>query len=300
MSAPAPESARIRTMSAELLPKEVLSALRSCARPEEALAILAQTSWRPFVDRARARRFGAKAVLEAARLRFADGCRRATSLYPPSGRRALELVLARFDLSNLQALLRAKGAGQPESEALEAVVPAGLLGEEGLASLVRAPTLESLAGRLEALNPAYGAIAAGALRAYRASGRWADAEAELERGFYEWLDAALDEEGAAAEPVRELARREIDVVDVAAVLRLDGAPAGSISAARRAEVEAALRLECFRRASRALGREPRGVEPAIAYVAELAAETAAVRRIALALARRALEEERAATASAPG
>ncbi len=219
-------NARVRAMRSRLLPPGRLEDLLGTPTMDAFLQALAATPYGGDLQEALVRHQGLPAVDEAlarnlqratrAILKFADGRARAL----------IEIVLLRWDLANLRVIVRGKHAGRPAGGVVQALVPAGNLGEVVLKEMAGYPDLTGLAGTLEALDHPLAAALAAGVAEYAATKDPMAIELHLDRGYAEYGLRQTRGRGDAA-VLRDNLAAEIDAANVKTALKL--ASAGGLS-----------------------------------------------------------------------
>jgi V/A-type H+-transporting ATPase subunit C len=216
-------NARVRAMRGRLLAPAQLDDLLAAASLPAFLQALAATPYAHDLQEALTRYEGVRAVDEAlARnlqrttrsiLKFADG----------PAHRLITILLLRWDLANVRAIVRGRHAGRSAAEILEAVIPAGTLSEGVLKEMAGAPTMAAVAGTLEVVHhPLAEALAVGAGE-YATTGDPLAIELRLERAYADHVLRQTRGRGDAV-ALRESLTAEIDAANVKTALKV--APAG--------------------------------------------------------------------------
>lgn len=224
-------NARVRGMRSRLLTQAQMEDLLGAPSMPAFLQGMAATPYGGDLQEALARYGGVRAVDDAlARnlqrttskiLEFADGRPRAL----------IEVLLLRWDLSNLRVIVRGKHAGRSPEEVIGALLPAGTLGEVVLREMAGYPDMGPLAGTLETMEHPFAVAMAEGVAAYAASRDLAALEMRLDRAYVERGLRVAHGRGGDAAVLREILVNEIDVANVKTALRL--ASAGDLEEAHR-------------------------------------------------------------------
>ena len=214
---------RLRARKTELLGAEEYEAL--LGRDLEGLAeALAGTAYRAEVEAALAvTGVDRRALHEALRQHLARALSELRRFYEGSALELVDLLLSRFDLHNLLALLRGRVRGRPPEEVLANVFPLGAIGDAAAQEIARQPELARTVDLLVAWRLPDLALAralADAWPEYQRTEDLAALEHALATHHALRVTQALDDAGADAESLRELVAREHDAVNVLIVLRL--------------------------------------------------------------------------------
>lgn len=212
-------NARLRAMKGRLFSRTNYDELLALERIDDVIAHLAQSPYAPEIDVALARYTGLRVVLEGCRLHLANTLRAIRSFFDADDVYLVRTLLARYDLHNIKALLRAQQADAAPDEILPALVPAGDLDDNALRALAHAGDATTTVELLRAWNVQYARLARTALAAWRASGEWQSFETTLDPLFGKLLVEQLGD-GKNDRYVRELLQREVDATNLLTALRL--------------------------------------------------------------------------------
>lgn len=224
-------NARVRAMRSRLLTPAQMEELLGTPTLPAFLQGLATTPYGGDLQEALARYRDVRAVDDAlARnlqrttskiLEFADGRPRAL----------IEVLVLRWDLSNLRVIVRGKHAGRPPDEVMGALLPAGTLGEIVLREMAGYPDMGPLAGTLETLEHPFAVPMAEGVAAYAASRDLTALEMRLDRAYVERGMRVAHGRGGDAAVLREILQDEIDIANIKTALRL--ASAGDLAEEQR-------------------------------------------------------------------
>ena len=215
-------NARVRGLRAQLLPAGFLTDQLDASGFAGFASALAQTSYGRDLDEAQSEGAEGLAAVDAA---LASGFVRTTRAllgYAEGAPRDLiALLLRRYDLANLKAIVRASHADRGAEDVLAAVLPAGALTAKTLRGMAEAADLAA-AGQVLALSghPLAEAFRKG-VAAYASERDLLAFEIELDRAFYAgWsADAARL---PAPEGFRAYVAAEVDATNVRTALKLRG------------------------------------------------------------------------------
>ena len=213
---------RLRARKAELLGAEEYESLLG-RDLDGVLELLADTAYRAEIEAALAVTNGKHALHVALGRHLARTLGELRAFYEGRSRELVDLLLSRFDLHNLLALLRGRVRGQAPEQVLANVVPLGALGGAAAQEIARQQELARAVDLLVSwrLPDAAGARAlADAWPEYERTEDLAALEHALVARRARRLDEALRAAGASADSLRELVAREHDAVNVLVVLRL--------------------------------------------------------------------------------
>jgi V/A-type H+-transporting ATPase subunit C len=213
---------RLRARKAELLGAAEYESLLS-RDLDAVLELLAGTAYRAEIEAALTVTNGKRALHLALGRHLARRLGELRAFYGERSGELVDLLLSRFDLHNLLALLRGRVRGQPPEQVLANLVPLGSLGGPAGQEIARQ---QELARAVELLvswrlpDPAGARALAGAWPEYERTADLAVLEHVLTAHHARYLDEALRAAGASAASLRELIAREHDAVNVLVVLRL--------------------------------------------------------------------------------
>lgn len=153
-------------------------------------------------------------------LAFADG----------PAQHLIRILLLRWDLANLRAIVRGKHGGRPAEEILDAVMPAGTLSEVALKEMAGYPDMMALAGTLDLLDHPFAAPLAEGIAEYATTNDLLSVELRLDRAYADSVLRQTKGRGDAR-VLREILTEEIDAANIKTALKL--ASAGGLSEEQR-------------------------------------------------------------------
>lgn len=210
-------NARIRALKACLLDRQAYDSLIAAASVEALIQMLARTAHKPDVEAALLRYQGVQCLADALRRNLARTIGSMRRFFEGRARELVELLVARWDLFNLIAILRGQVRGVAAADILNALVPAGALAETELRELIKQPTIQATGELMLTWRLPFAGALAEALR--RAGGELASVETRLhEIRFRDALSRLGPEPND--ELVREMLETEIDVANLALLIRL--------------------------------------------------------------------------------
>jgi V/A-type H+-transporting ATPase subunit C len=213
---------RLRARKAELLGAAEYESL--LGRDADAvLELLAGTAYRAEIEAALTVTGGNHALHLALGRHLARRLGELRAFYEGRSGELVDLLLSRFDLHNLLALLRGRARGRPPEQVLANVVPLGGLGVAAGQEIARQQELARAVDLLVSWrlpNPAEARALADAWPEYERTEDLAALEHVLTARHARYLDEALQGAAASADSLRELIAREHDAVNVLVLLRL--------------------------------------------------------------------------------
>jgi V/A-type H+-transporting ATPase subunit C len=213
---------RLRARKAELLGAAAYESLLG-GDVDAILEFLADTAYRPEIEAALTVAGGKQALHLALGRHLARRLEELRAFYEERSGELVDLLLSRFDLHNLIALLRGRARGRSPEQVLADVIPLGALGGAAGQEVARQQELARAVDLLVSWRLPDGAHARALAEAwpeYERTGDLAALEHALTARHAWYLDEALQAAGASADSLRELVAREHDAVNVLVVLRL--------------------------------------------------------------------------------
>ncbi len=214
---------RLRAMRTRLLALSDLSEMIAAGSLDRMLALLADTSYGPDLEASLVRTRGMSRLDEAIRSNLSRTLRQMSSFYGDDAREKIDLLLHRWDLRNLRALVRLPQVPLQWADVSSLLVPAGRLGETELGELAVQPDVRSRIDLMVAWDIPSPETALDLVRArglFEATGDTTVLESALDAAFAAEMDEVLGEErtGAAA-----VLRSEVDARNLGSSLRLRAA-----------------------------------------------------------------------------
>ena len=217
-------NARVRGLRSRLLPGGFFGEQAQAGGFTEFTAALAQSSYARSLDEARGSEgaHGPLAAVDAALAHhFVRVARMLLDVSKGAAHELIALLLRRYDLANLKAIVRGLHAGRGRDEIMTAVLPAGELAASTLRGMAAAED-PAAAGQLLALakHPLTEAFRRGAAD-YRADGDLLRFEVALDRAFFQRLARDARRLPAPA-GFRRLLAAELDATNLRTALKLRG------------------------------------------------------------------------------
>ncbi len=217
-------NARIRGMRSYLLRPDEVHALAAVPGLADFVARLAQTDYEPDLRLARERFAGIALVEETLRRNLARRLRSIRGFFssPCEGAslpaRLAAVILGRYDLSNLLAVLRARASGASWADVHGAILPAGEMDADQLAQLAEQPDANGMIALMRRwLIPLAGVVAEVVVGEHRNT---VLLETALWLGFAHWAHAALSGSDPSTLLVRDWLELETDAANLITVVRL--------------------------------------------------------------------------------
>ena len=213
-------NARIKVMKSLLLPPTRIEDLLQAPDLETIIHALGDTPYNMELQEALSRFAGLRAVDEALAQNFYHTTRRILGFADGPPRRQIEVVLLRYDLQNIRAIVRGRYTGKTEEEVLATVYPSGLLSEVRLRELLQQPDLRAIADTLVTwMHPLGRALRQGVDAAQR-SGSLLDVELALDRAYAEVGFRVADGEGDGEASFRRFLGTQVTATNLRTALHL--------------------------------------------------------------------------------
>ena len=214
-------NARVRGLRAQLLPAGFLTDQLDASGFGSFASALAQTSYGRDLEEAQTEGAGLAAVDAALARGFVRTTRALLGHADGAPRELIALLLRRYDLANLKAIVRARHAGRGADDVLAAVLPAGDLSDRTLRGMAEAADLAA-AGQVLALSghPLAEPFRKG-VAAYASDGDLLAFEIALDRAFYAGWSADAHRL-PAPDGFRAYVAAEVDATNVRTALKLRG------------------------------------------------------------------------------
>ncbi len=179
---------------------------------------LADTPYNVELAEALSRFTGVRAVDEGLSQNFSHTTQRILSFADGEARDLIEVVLLRYDLQSLRAIVRGKLTGRSQDEILGTVFPGGLLTEVKLRELVQLPDVRAIADTLTTwMHPLARAMREGA-DALQRGGSLIDVESALDRAYVRYGRRIADTEGDG--DLRRYLQAEVTMTNAMTALKL--------------------------------------------------------------------------------
>ncbi len=213
-------NARIKVMKSSLLPPQRLEELLQVPDLDAVIQALVDTPYNMELQEALTRFAGARAVDEALAQNFYHATRRILSFADGPERRQIEVVLLRYDLQNIRAIVRGKHTGKTDEEILATLYPGGVLSEVRLRELLQQPELRAVADTLVTWMHPLGRALRDGVDAVQRSGSLLDLEMALDRAYAQYGRRVADGEGDGETTFRRFLGAEVTATNVKTALKL--------------------------------------------------------------------------------
>lgn len=214
-------NARVRGMRSRLLPRHTLEEMAFRPDIDSVIADLERTPYHDEIIEAKARLSGVLCIEEALRTNFTRTFRKILDIVGGSEAETfIRIFLHRWDIQNIKTIIRGKNIHVTNEEILECLVPAGELDEVTLTEVLKQPDVRAVIDLLATFGNAYARPLTEKFPEFQESGDVSVLEIALDRFYFE--DALRTVEGRSYNRtlIRNLLRREIDIVNIKTILRM--------------------------------------------------------------------------------
>ncbi len=213
-------NARIRAMKSLLLKEDFYSQLLRAGSFDNVVTALRQTPYARDLDEVMIKENGLKGFDEALRRNIMKAFAKLARIMEDDGIRLTNLLLGRWDIANIKAILRGKNLGVSSDNILESLIPAGEIDEATLIELVNAHSVRDCVDVMATLHISFAVPLTGAFPQYALKRNMSVLELALDKFFYERAVRELKRPNLSTQLVREMLIREIDTTNIMMVLRV--------------------------------------------------------------------------------
>lgn len=223
-------NARVRAMRSRLLTPVQIDDLVAVPSMAGFLQALSATPYSSDLQEALVRYEGVRAVDAALARNVQRTTRSILEFADGPAQQLIRILLLRWDLVNLRAIVRGKHAGRPAEEILDAVMPAGTLSEVALKEMAGFPNITALAGTLDVLDHPFAVPLAEGIAEHAKTNDLLSVELRLDRAYADYVLRQTKGRGDAR-VLRQILTAEIDAANIKTALKL--ASAGGLSEEQR-------------------------------------------------------------------
>jgi V/A-type H+-transporting ATPase subunit C len=213
-------NARIKVMKSALLPPQRLEELLQTPDLDGVIQALVDTPYNMELQEALSRFAGVRAVDEALAQNFYHTTRRILGFADGPPRRQIEVVLLRYDLQNLRAIVRGRHTGKSGEDILATLYPGGILSGVRLRELLQQPDLRAVADTLVTWMHPLGRALRDGVEASQRSGSLLDLEIALDRTYAQYGRRVADGEGDGETTFRRFLSGEVTATNMKTALKL--------------------------------------------------------------------------------
>jgi V/A-type H+-transporting ATPase subunit C len=216
-------NARLRAVKSRLLSWKELESLVESGSVKGLIVALTKTVYRKPVEAALTRTSGMACIAEALQEDLTSNLGKIGDFYADEAAESVAIVLRRYDIHNLKAVLRGLSTNASPGEIMEILIPAGELTTSLLAELARAPNPRAAIDSLASLDMLY----AQPLLNLRAELPGADVsrmELALDQWYFQEAQAFLDGNFLKDGVLAAYLKMEADITNLFVVLRFAHSP----------------------------------------------------------------------------
>jgi V/A-type H+-transporting ATPase subunit C len=217
-------NARLRAMKSRLLSRRELEALTNVGSIKGLIATLNKTAYRKAIEAALARTMGKDCVIQALHRDLVETLGKFHKYYQDQAGEMVSIVLRKYDIHNLKAILRGLAQNIPPREILSSTLPVGRLNYVTLAELARAPGPRASVDLLATMGFSL-AQPLLKLRVDRPGAGTDELELALEQWHFQYAFQELQQVRGGGNVLRSAIELEADLVNLLSTLRFAHAPA---------------------------------------------------------------------------
>jgi V/A-type H+/Na+-transporting ATPase subunit C len=212
-------NARVRGMYHSLLGPDELRSLLQKPDLEAIIAELQKTPYRSTLEISCIRRSGITCLEEALRLHLVRTYSKILRMFGDSDdARYVRIVLNRWDVHNLKAILRGKNIHSPPEEIRECLVPAGTLDEATLIELLNQTDVRDVIDLLATWRIDYARAFTPHIEEWSRSRELLVMEHALDQFYFDYARGTVEGKEPEAVALRRLVGTEIDVTNLKTVI----------------------------------------------------------------------------------
>lgn len=187
---------------------------------EEVIAKLLKTHYRQSIEQGLIRASGIKGAEEGLKIEFIREVQEIRSWIPPALQEIFDLVIERWDIFNLKAILRGKHFGATNEEIIESLFPAGHLSKGALEFLAMQASIREVIDALATWGSHLARPLTENFKDYAENRNLALLELALDKYYYQYIFSRLRKKRDLNQQLTvEMIRREIDLVNLMTILK---------------------------------------------------------------------------------
>ncbi|MBW7990408.1 MAG: V-type ATPase subunit [Planctomycetes bacterium] len=211
-------NARIKGMHSNLLSREFYDQILASQGTAPLVDALLSSSYSPHLREALERDRSTAGIEWGLRRNLFDTFETVRALAPPKPRWLLSIQFRKWDIQNIIAIVRGKGAGLLPEETLTSIFPAGELGEVELEELAAEDNTKTVIDALTAWNFPFAFELRNIIQQHSGESNYASIEVEFMRIFFAWALNNLSEHDQDQSLLRKHIRNQIDMINLKCVL----------------------------------------------------------------------------------
>lgn len=213
-------NARIRGMKSRLITDEQYNRLLKSSDFDDVVAGLGSTAYGRELSEVMIKEAGLIGFDEALRRNVMKAFGLILKITQSEARTLVNVLLGRWDVANIKAVLRGKNLGASSEAILGSMIPGGEVDESVLLELAAARDVRDCVDMMATMRIPYAVPLTGAFPEYAAKRNLAVLEIALDKFFYERSFKVLKRKNLNTGLVREMLKREIDTVNIMTLLRV--------------------------------------------------------------------------------
>jgi len=214
-------NARVRAMRSRLLDPGRIEELLALPSLDAFIQALGRTPYAHEIQEAQSRTTDSLRIVDEALARnFYLTTTKILSFADGKARALIELVLMRWDLTNIRIILRAKHTGRRDEEIFTSLIPAGRLNKPALKEIVAQPDVAGVIGALGGMDHPLAVALAEGLRDYLETKDLLTLELRLDRYYAAYGMRISSGRGHNEEVVRRFLQDEVDATNVKTAIKL--------------------------------------------------------------------------------
>jgi ATP synthase A1 C subunit len=211
-------NARIKGMHSSLLGKEFYDQIWASQGMASLVDALLSSSYSPHLREALERDRSTAGIEWGLRRNLFDTFEKVRTLAPPKPRWLLSIQFRKWDMQNIIAIVRGKGAGLLPEDTLTGVFPAGELGNVELEELAAEDNTKTVIDALTAWNFPFAFELRKIMQKHSGESNYASLEVGFMRIFFAWALDNLSVQDQNQSLLRNHIRNQIDLINLKSVL----------------------------------------------------------------------------------
>lgn len=211
-------NARIRALKSRLLSRRQLDSLAVAEHLTGLIAALIKTAYQKPIETALTRTSGLDCITEALHHNLLDTLGNVSGYFDEQAGEMARIVLRRYDIHNLKAILRGLSRHVSADEILSAMIPVGELTSSTLAELARSPDPRAAMDTMAMLGMVF-AQPLLRLRAEHPGAGTAEMELAMDRWYFQECYQYLEEARKAGKNLMDAMQLEADLINLTTMLR---------------------------------------------------------------------------------
>lgn len=213
-------NARIRGMKSHLIQGELYDRLMKTKSLADVVTALGTTPYQRELSEVMIKDESLRGFDEALRRNVMKVFFKITNMVDDDARHLVNVLLGRWDVANIKAILRGKNLGASSEAILSSLIPGAEIDEASLLEMVGSRDVRDCVDTMATLRVPYAVPLTGAFPEYAAKRSLTTLEIALDKYFYERAYRSLRGKDMSTELVRRTIGRDIDTANIMLVLRI--------------------------------------------------------------------------------